>query len=94
MYGSMDLRAKVRPDEATIKESVRMTIKEWKSEVVTIQVDYETCAGHGDCVDVCPSSVYELKDGKTVPVRIGECIECCSCVAACPVHAIQHSSCG
>jgi NAD-dependent dihydropyrimidine dehydrogenase PreA subunit len=70
-----------------------MTIQEWKSDVVTIQVDYEKCVGHGECVDVCPSSVYDLKDDKTVPVRIGECIECCSCVASCPEHAIAHSSC-
>jgi NAD-dependent dihydropyrimidine dehydrogenase PreA subunit len=70
-----------------------MTITEWKSAVVTIKVDYEKCVGYGECVDVCPSSVYELKDGKAVPARIGECIECCSCVAACPEHAIEHSSC-
>jgi NAD-dependent dihydropyrimidine dehydrogenase PreA subunit len=70
-----------------------MTIREWKSEVVTIRVDCETCVGHGECVDVCPSSVYELKDGKAVPVGIGEGIECCACVASCPEHAIAHSSC-
>ena len=70
-----------------------MTIQEWKSDVVTIQVDYEKCVGHGECVNVCPSSVYELKNGNAVPVRIGESIECCSCVASCPEHAIAHSAC-
>lgn len=68
-------------------------ITEWKSDAVTINVDEEKCVGRGECVEVCPSSVYELKDAKTVPVRINECIECCSCVAACPEHAIEHSSC-
>jgi len=73
-------------------ESVLM-IKEWNSDAVTIRVNHETCVGRGECVEVCPSSVYELKEGKAVPVGIDECIECCSCVAACPEHAIEHSSC-
>jgi NAD-dependent dihydropyrimidine dehydrogenase PreA subunit len=32
-------------------------------------------------------------EGKAVPVRINECIECCQCVDACPRRAIVHSSC-
>ena len=70
-----------------------MDIKTWKSDTVTIQVDYDKCQGQGDCVDACPSEVYELTDGKTVPVNIDECVECCTYVETCPEGAIDHSAC-
>jgi len=72
-----------------------MALKEWKSEElgITIEVDYDKCAGHAECVDVCPTDVYELKDGKAAVLNIDECIECCSCVELCPADAIKHSSC-
>jgi len=60
---------------------------------VTIEVDQELCEGLKDCVEVCPVSVYDLIDGKAVPTRIDECIECCQCVDSCPKNAIKHSSC-
>ena len=60
---------------------------------VTIEVDQELCEGLKDCVDVCPVNVYDLIDGKAVPTRIDECIECCQCVDSCPKNAIKHSSC-
>ena len=70
-----------------------MAVKTWKSDAVTIKVDYDKCKGHGTCVDECPSEVYELQDGKTVPVQIDACIECCACVEGCPEGAIEHSAC-
>lgn len=70
-----------------------MAIKTWKSDAVTIKVDNDKCKGHGECVDECPSEVYELQDDKTVPVQIDACIECCACVEGCPEGAIEHSSC-
>ncbi|MEE9594579.1 MAG: 4Fe-4S dicluster domain-containing protein [Candidatus Hydrothermarchaeales archaeon] len=72
-----------------------MTVKEWKSEELglTIEIDYEKCAGHAECIDVCPTDVYELENGKAVAPKIDECIECCSCVELCPTDAIKHSSC-
>ena len=70
-----------------------MNIRTWKSDAVTIKVDYDKCKGHSDCVDACPSEVYELTDGKTVPVNIDECIECCACAENCPEGAIDHSAC-
>ena len=51
-------------------------------------VDKDKCTGCGECVDVCPVSVYELKGGKSDPVNEDECIGCESCVEACPVEAI------
>ncbi len=58
-----------------------------------IEVDSEKCEGCGDCVDVCPSAVFELIDGKSNPVNVDECVECCSCVETCPNGAITHDSC-
>jgi ferredoxin len=43
--------------------------RKWESKKigVVIEVDYEKCKGYGECVLACPSSVYELVDGKTRP---------------------------
>jgi NAD-dependent dihydropyrimidine dehydrogenase PreA subunit len=71
-----------------------VNIKTWRSDTVTIKVDYDKCQGHGECADACPSEVYDLQDGKTVPIKIDDCIECCTCVETCPEGAIIHSSCG
>ena len=30
-------------------------------------VNADKCTGDGECVDVCPTQVYELKDGKADP---------------------------
>jgi len=61
--------------------------------MVNIVVDKEKCDGCGECVDICPAEVYEIKDGVAVPVNIEECTECCSCVEVCPPEAIEHDSC-
>jgi len=53
-----------------------------------IEVDVEKCIGCGDCVDICPVGVYEMKDEKSVPVNAEECIDCESCVEACEQEAI------
>jgi NAD-dependent dihydropyrimidine dehydrogenase PreA subunit len=68
-------------------------IKEWKSADWTIKIDYDKCVGAGECVDICPSEVFELVNGKSTPPNIDDCVECCSCVEVCPEDAIEHSSC-
>lgn len=70
-------------------------VREWDSRAagVTIDVDYEKCAGHAKCVEVCPSGVYELAGGKATCPNIDGCVQCCACVDACPTGAIRHSSC-
>lgn len=70
-----------------------MDIRTWEGDKVTILVDYDKCNGNGVCVEICPTSVYELRDGKTVAFAIDECIECCACVENCPTGAIEHSNC-
>ena len=36
-----------------------MDLKEWNSDEVTIKIDYDTCVGHGDCVDACPEEAID-----------------------------------
>ncbi|MHA2060845.1 MAG: 4Fe-4S dicluster domain-containing protein [Candidatus Sifarchaeia archaeon] len=67
----------------------------WHSDELDfdITVDYDKCTGVGDCVDMCPVDMFEVKDGKAIVKNIDECTECCACVTACPNDAIEHTSC-
>ena len=76
-----------------MKGGPSLNIKTWKYDLISINVDYDACVGHGDCVESCPSEVYDLVDGHAVPARIEDCVECCTCVTVCPEKAIVHSSC-
>lgn len=53
-----------------------------------VTVDTDKCVGCGECVDVCPVEVYEMKDGKSDPVNADECLGCESCVEVCEGHCI------
>jgi NAD-dependent dihydropyrimidine dehydrogenase PreA subunit len=53
-----------------------------------VTVDKEKCDGQGECVDVCPVNVFEIQNGKSVPVNMSECLGCESCIQACPKEAI------
>lgn len=53
-----------------------------------IKIDLEKCIGCGICVDVCPSGVYELKNGKSVAVNVDACLVCRACEIQCPNGAI------
>jgi NAD-dependent dihydropyrimidine dehydrogenase PreA subunit len=80
-------------EELNYQEDCNMAIKTWQSDAVTIKVDYDKCIGHGNCADSCPAEVYEIENGKAVPVNIDDCVECCTCVEVCPENAIEHSAC-
>jgi NAD-dependent dihydropyrimidine dehydrogenase PreA subunit len=54
-----------------------------------LSVDLHVCIGCGICEDVCPKGVYEIKNGKSHIMKIGECIKCGACVDNCPVEAIN-----
>ena len=51
-------------------------------------VDDEKCVGCEECVDVCPVEVFEMTEGKSVPVNAEECLGCESCVEVCEEGAI------
>jgi len=73
---------------------INLATKEYANENgVTIMIDLDVCVGSGECVAICPASVYELEDGKAAATNVAECIECCACVSACPTGAIKHTSC-
>ncbi|MBN1281334.1 MAG: 4Fe-4S binding protein [Candidatus Thermoplasmatota archaeon] len=67
--------------------------KEYKEGSITITIDEEKCQGAGECVTACPVEIFSLVNGKAVATKVGECIECCACVNACPHSALEHSSC-
>lgn len=71
-----------------------MTINTWQNNSITIKLHVAACKGHGKCAMHCPGEVYDIVDGKAVAARLDDCIECCTCVAVCPEHAIEHSACG
>jgi len=52
------------------------------------EIDIEACTGCGECVEVCPTEVFEIKDEKSNIVQPEECIECGACVDACPEECI------
>ena len=54
-----------------------------------ILIDNEKCTGCGTCVDICPVTVFEMKEEKSVPIKIDECILCRACEVQCPENAIQ-----
>ena len=53
-----------------------------------VVVDGEKCKGCEDCLEVCTASVFEMKEGKSVPVSGKECPGCGSCVEVCKEKAI------
>jgi len=48
----------------------------------------DACDGDGVCVDICPMSVFDLVDNRSVPERADDCIMCMACVNTCPQQAI------
>ncbi|MFP4475838.1 MAG: ATP-binding protein [Desulfatibacillaceae bacterium] len=51
-------------------------------------VDTEKCIGCEECVEVCPTDVFEMEDGKANPANAEECLGCESCVEVCEQGAI------
>ena len=53
-----------------------------------VEVDHEKCTGDEECVNICSVGVFEIQEGKAVPVNEEECLGCESCVEVCPSGAI------
>lgn len=62
---------------------------ESKDISVNIAIDDGKCTGCGDCVELCPCNVYELKDEKAVAVDMDACTDCRLCEKHCPTGAIS-----
>jgi NAD-dependent dihydropyrimidine dehydrogenase PreA subunit len=56
-----------------------------------VTVDSGKCMGDGNCVEVCPVQVYELRDNKAVPVNADEGPGCESCIGVCETGEITIS---
>ena len=52
-------------------------------------VNQTRCNGCENCVDICPSEVFEMTNGKADPLRLEDCIECEACVVQCPTESIE-----
>ncbi|HXX35709.1 MAG TPA: 4Fe-4S dicluster domain-containing protein [Thermodesulfobacteriota bacterium] len=52
-------------------------------------VDRDNCNGCGNCIEICPSEVYEMEEDRSIPARPEDCIECWACVNQCPAESIQ-----
>ncbi len=57
--------------------------------VVTLQLDVETCNGCSMCIIVCPHEVFDIQERKAVIIDRNACIECGACAINCPVNAIR-----
>ena len=61
-------------------------------DVVTLELNEETCNGCGMCLKVCPHNVFELSGKKAHILRRDYCMECGACQINCPVEAISVNS--
>jgi len=71
--------------EASLSKLVRWREDEAMHEVT---VDEEKCTGCGECIEICPEDVYELRNEKSIPVRAEDCEGCQSCIEVCKQEAI------
>jgi len=60
-------------------------------EMIKQFVDERRCKGCGVCVKVCPSKVFEIRNGKAFPSNAKACIGCRMCEIQCPNYAIKLS---
>ena len=54
-----------------------------------VKINEEKCDGCGNCIEVCPFGVFELKNGKVVVAHPEKCVKCGACMSACPNNAIS-----
>jgi len=53
------------------------------------EIDLEKCEGCGNCVDLCPTHVVDLVNGKAAIVNPEGCDYCTDCETFCPSAAIR-----
>ncbi len=52
------------------------------------RISTKKCKQCGECIDVCPTDVFEVEEEKTVVANPADCIGCESCISVCPEEAI------
>lgn len=55
---------------------------------MSIHIDRKKCIGCGQCAEICPGTLIQMKEQKAFMRYPQECWGCVSCVKQCPVHAI------
>ncbi|GHU37995.1 ferredoxin [Clostridia bacterium] len=56
---------------------------------MSIEISDQKCTGCGLCVKVCPGSLIESVNGKSLITDPRRCWGCASCVKECPAEAIS-----
>jgi NAD-dependent dihydropyrimidine dehydrogenase PreA subunit len=54
-----------------------------------VTVDKEKCQGCEECVEACTAKVFEMQEGKSVPLNEEKCLGCESCCEVCEEKAIS-----
>lgn len=57
--------------------------------VSTLKLEAAKCSGCGRCLEVCPHSVFVLRESKSEIVHKDRCMECGACVKNCPLKALE-----
>lgn len=55
-----------------------------------ITIDNNKCIGCGQCIEVCPFTVLELRDDGKATCTDKACLACMHCAAICPAQAIRY----
>ena len=58
----------------------------------TLTYDPQACNGCGMCANVCPHTVFEMKNQRAVLARPQSCMECGACQLNCVTGAIEVDS--
>jgi NAD-dependent dihydropyrimidine dehydrogenase PreA subunit len=61
--------------------------------MVRIEIHANACRGCRECVDICPTDVFELDEQshESRVINADDCIACLSCAYVCPAGAITHA---
>ena len=52
------------------------------------RIDNKKCDRCDECLDVCPTEVFDKENDETIVANPADCLGCESCIAVCPQEAI------